>query len=667
MIIDFDKVGRFLQALDPAGEFTFQTFPDNPALKGQDLTRVLNGPFAEHRDELARLNQAGAGVFVTVNATDGKGRKTENIKAIRAVFIDLDGAPLPESWEIEPHIIIESSLGRYHAYWLISEGFPPAQFEAVQKALADRYGGDQSVCDLPRVMRIPGFVHQKKEPFQSRILRNWSEEPRYTPEQIFTAFPPVSESKKTPLPEVTDDPVLAKLAEKGLVIRKDREPGKFIIRCPQADLHSNQDPEAAFWLKNHGGFAGYGFHCLHGHCTSLTIKDLLRWLGIAEKGAKSLQIACRTLSTVEAKPIMWLWPGYFPLGALCLVDGDPGLGKSFFTLDLAARISAGKVFPTVERATPAGVVLMSYEDDPGVTIRPRLETMGADLGRIVLLEGITDEKSPRLPNIADVAAIRETALSIQAGLIVIDPLMAALPASVDSHSDHNIRSVLAPLSKLAQETDTTVLVVRHLNKNAGGNALYRGGGSIGIVAAARAAYVVGKDPQDETRRVLAVTKLNIAPEPQSLQYRIAVNAEGDPFLSWEGESDLSARDLLQTEEKSRNPPKKGLARQFLEERLSGGPVGVTTLKEEAVTRDISWRTIETAKGELGITAFREGGSHGAWFWSLKSATSPSLKDACGLYGEGEKSSQNQRPQGSERGKDCGLKNAVDEPVGEEVD
>lgn len=618
--INFLIAERFLQALDPGGQFTFQTFGDH--LKDPALVRTLNGAFDQHKAELARLNQAGAGVFVTINRTDGRGRKAENITAIRAVFLDLDGAPLPEEWEIEPHFIIESSLERYHVYWLLESGIPLDRFEGIQKALASRYGGDPSVCDLPRVMRLPGFFHQKKEPFLAWILRDWSAEPQYSPKTILSAFTPTPEAKKTIPPRTTDDPVLAKLTEKGMVIRHDREPGKIIIRCPQADQHSNQDPEAAFWLKNHGGFSGYGFKCLHSHCTGLSINDLLRWLGVAEKGPKSLQIATRTLSEVEAKPITWLWPGYFPFGALCLVDGDPGLGKSFFTLDLAARISAGKVFPTGERATPAGVVLMSYEDDPGVTIRPRLETMGADLDRIVLLEGVTDEKGPRLPSIADIAAIRETALSNQAGLIVIDPLMAALPGTVDSHSDHNIRSVLAPLSKLAQETGATVLIVRHLNKSGGGNALYRGGGSIGIVAAARAAFIVGKDPQDETRRVLAVAKLNIAKEPRSLQYRIAVNSEEKPFLSWEGETDLSASDLLTPAEVKHGPSKREQAKKFLIDELSKGPIRQTRLEILAGKMGISESTLDRAKRELAeedlpIKTERVGGRGGHWVWSLE--------------------------------------------------
>ncbi len=619
---DFPTTERFLQVLDPSGLFSFQAFGDK--IKDPGLTKILHGTFKDHRAELARLNASGAGIFVTVSRTDGKGRKVENITGIRAVFVDLDGAPLPDEWPIEPHLIVETSPGRWHAYWIV-ENFPLDRFESVQKVIATRFRGDQSITDLPRVMRLPGFIHRKGEPFQTRIVRDWGEEPPYSEKQILEAFPPADSFRNEIRTAKTDDPILKKLTEKGMVVRQDRaEKGKYVIACPWADHHTNGDNEAVYWLPNHGGFKGPGYKCLHSHCTNRTTKDLTEWLGI-RKESKAPEIFIRRLSEVQAKPVEWLWPGYLPLGALCLFDGDPCNGKSFLTQNLAAKVSAGGIFPTGERATPGGVVLLSYEDDPGVTIRPRLETMLADLNRIVLLEGLKDDKGPRLPHIGDIPAIREAVEDIRARLVIIDPLMAALPGGVDSHSDQNIRSVLAPLSKLAQETSATVLVVRHLNKSGSGNALYRGGGSIGIVAAARAAFLVAKDPEDEERRVLAVTKMNIAPEPSSLAYRISVNAEGNPFLSWEGESDLTARDLLTPEDKPRNAPKRDLARKFLEDRLKNGPVASETILQESLERNISQETLKRVKKEMGILSHREGGSDGEWFWSLKDVKPPIRK------------------------------------------
>lgn len=176
---NIDEARRFLAIVAPTGAITFQTFSDRKAKAGPDpLARVFHGTLDEHAPSLIRLSEAGAGVFFMVNEGDGivrKGRKTcrtkDNVIAVRALFVDLDGAPLPPLGECAapPKIIVESSPGRYHGYW---PGLPcPLDaFEPAQVALARRFGGDESVSDLPRVMRLPGFAHQKGEPFMTKII-----------------------------------------------------------------------------------------------------------------------------------------------------------------------------------------------------------------------------------------------------------------------------------------------------------------------------------------------------------------------------------------------------------------------------------------------------------------------------------------------------------------
>ena len=115
----------------------------------------------------------------------------------------------------------------------------------------------------------------------------------------------------------------------------------------------------------------------------------------------------------------------------------------------------------------------------------------------------------------DIPLIEKGIERVGARLVVLDPLMAFLSGDTNSHRDQDIRRALAPLAGLAERTGACVLVVRHLNKAPGNNPLYRGGGSIGIIGAARMAFVVGKDPQDENRRVLASTKNNLASRPRA--------------------------------------------------------------------------------------------------------------------------------------------------------
>jgi len=175
---DLDQAENFLNLLDPNGVFTFQTFDDRKDQKVSALPMVYHGTLRELQAKLTTHQSYGAGIFVMVNKGDGiahAGSKTcrtaANVIAVRALFVDLDGAPLAPvlACRCQPDIVVESSPGRYHAYWLTSD-CPLSEFTQRQKQLAEKFGGDPSVCDLPRVMRVPGFWHQKSAPFMTQIV-----------------------------------------------------------------------------------------------------------------------------------------------------------------------------------------------------------------------------------------------------------------------------------------------------------------------------------------------------------------------------------------------------------------------------------------------------------------------------------------------------------------
>lgn len=165
-----DDAARLLELLAPGERVTFQTF-DDAKRNRHGLTRILHGTLAKHADRLAGLNARGAGVYWMVNAGDGKGRKASNVQRVRALFVDLDGAPLEPvtTASLPPHAIIESSANRWHAYWRTAD-CPLADFKPLQQALAARFHADPKVCDLPRVLRLPGFDHRKGKRFRSRII-----------------------------------------------------------------------------------------------------------------------------------------------------------------------------------------------------------------------------------------------------------------------------------------------------------------------------------------------------------------------------------------------------------------------------------------------------------------------------------------------------------------
>jgi hypothetical protein len=177
--VDITQAKRFLERLDPTTtKFEFRTLDDNKDRESIALTKTFYGTLGLHAFELVRLNKSGAGVFVTINETNGTGRAAEDIVRVRAVFVDLDGKPLEPvlRHNLEPHIVVESSPGRWHCYWLI-EGLALEDFSAVQLALIEHFHSDPKVHDLPRIMRMPGFFHRKAEPFRSRIVSMHDREP----------------------------------------------------------------------------------------------------------------------------------------------------------------------------------------------------------------------------------------------------------------------------------------------------------------------------------------------------------------------------------------------------------------------------------------------------------------------------------------------------------
>jgi hypothetical protein len=336
------------------------------------------------------------------------------------------------------------------------------------------------------------------------------------------------------------------------------------------------------------------------------------------------------VSDVETERVAWLWRGWLALGKISVLDGDPGLGKSAVVLDIAARVSTGRPFADgSECETGAGgVVILSAEDGLADTIKPRLEAAGADTSRISSLGTVWEGRGERrhertlsLPE--DITLIEREVRRIEARLVIVDPLMAFLPKKIDAYKDQDVRRALAPFASMAERTRVALQVVRHLSKSEGSSPIYRGGGSIGIIGAARMGALVAKDPKDEERRVLAPTKNNLAVHPKSLLYGLEEADNGAVRVIWAGQSEYSASELLQTVRVD-NADARREAEDFLKSLLSDGPVPKATVEEEAKAANISNGTLRRAKSSLGVDAAREnevGGERGAgrWVWKLPAA------------------------------------------------
>lgn len=338
----------------------------------------------------------------------------------------------------------------------------------------------------------------------------------------------------------------------------------------------------------------------------------------------SLEKGLVRLSGVQSQPVEWLWPHYVPVGKLTILEGDPGTGKSMISLALAAALTTGAAMPDGSRpaaAEPASVLLWCGEDDPGDTILPRSRAAGADTRQIVFQQVRMENDGTDIPHdLTQLEMIGESLDEIAARLFIVDPLMAYLPPKVNPNSDAEIRRVLTPLAEYAGMHGAAIILVRHLRK-AGGSALYAGGGSIGFTAAARSVLLAGKTR--DGKRVLAQSKSSLGPLAPSLVYEIEpVTLEGGITTSrirWLGPVDVTADDLmLANVPMQRDTPRRD-AQAFLQDFLADGPRLANDVTAAAKALGISERTLQRAKGELGVVSDRRGfGRDSVVYWILTS-------------------------------------------------
>ena len=362
-----------------------------------------------------------------------------------------------------------------------------------------------------------------------------------------------------------------------------------------------------------------------------------------EKGSRAGSLTTRRISDIEAKPVLWLWPGRIARGKVTVIAGNPGLGKSQITASIAGIVTTGGLWPVDGTRCIAGEVLfLTAEDDPADTLRPRLEAAGADLSRVHIIDGVLRGytgngvgSNAMFSLQSDLPALEEKLAELRnVAAVVIDPITAYL-GDADSHRNAEVRALLAPLTELAARHGTAILAVSHMNKTAGAQALMRVSGSLAFVAAARAAYVVTEDRNDKSRRLLLPMKNNIGPDSTGLAFRIegvTVASAAGPLptsrIVWDSEPvSITADEAMQSDSGGARSAASAVddAADWLRETLADGPMNskeVTQLANEAL---ISEQTLRRARGELGITP-QKVGMDGPWRWSLPSKMLKTAED-----------------------------------------
>ena len=312
------------------------------------------------------------------------------------------------------------------------------------------------------------------------------------------------------------------------------------------------------------------------------------------------------MSEIQQTEVEWLWYPYIPFGKLTIIQGNPGEGKTFFAMQLAAACTNRKYLPQMEPFEPFNVICQTAEDGLGDTVKPRLVSAEADMERVLVID---DTEHPltladkRIEN-----AIREN----NARLVIIDPLQAFLGANVDMNRANEVRPILRRLADTAQNTNCAIVMIGHLNKASGSQSTYRGLGSIDITAVVRSLLFIGKVKTDPTTRVIVHEKSSLAPPGQSLAFSLG----DEKGFRWIGAYDISVEDLLAGGEGNKTELKQELAVKLITEFLAEGKkVSSAEINAEARERGISERTVRLAKNSMGdkIASERQGKDWWIWF------------------------------------------------------
>jgi putative DNA primase/helicase len=360
-----------------------------------------------------------------------------------------------------------------------------------------------------------------------------------------------------------------------------------------------------------------------------------------EQSKKTVRPNIVCMGDITPRSVRWLWQGRIAAGRISLIVGQPGGGKSFVTCDMAARVSTGTDWPDGSPCDVGCVLFVTAEDDPADTIRPRLDACGADTTRIHLLAGALVRRADGnddeiMFSLSELRILEEALEHIpDCRLIVIDPIGSFMGGKTDAHRDNEVRSLLAPLAKLAERTGVAVVMVAHNRKSTASSADDTVLGSRAFTGLARSVWHLMRDPEDRHRRYLLAGKSNLAAESEGLAFSIS----GNPAcVHWEEEAvSMSADDGMAAaqaaQQQQTNPKAIDGAIEWLTDRLSRGDEEANSLKNDAERAGHKSRTIDRAAQVVVKRRYRVGGKHGPMWWSTKSVRQENISSPENFLGE----------------------------------
>lgn len=525
---------------------------------------------------------------------------------------------------LKPTIAIESSPGRYVGIWLLKQPMT----ESLNRRLTYHLEADHGGWDLTQALRYPGTRNYKYKS-QPRVRVLWNDGPVYSLARIEKWLPEeeeTAEGENLSPAEVFEEYqgkmprwLRRELMAKKLTGKTDRS--QMLWKLENACVELGMSMEEAFaviknsiWNK-FAGRRGEDEQLKRELSKIVETQFKEKPTGAEKRHRKSDEeesidekernygfIKFESMDEIQEEKLDFIWKPYLARGEISILEGDPGLGKSYLAQMLAGSVATGRRIPSAQKGTPkveGPIIYFDMENSAGTVTKPRLMQNGfTDFsGKYNVVQqpfSIDDDEAMDI--------IYENLERIKPALVVFDTLNTYI-GRADTHKASEVAQAFGMFMQIAKDFNCAVLVLRHLTKGSG-PAIYRGQGSVSFGGLARVVMVVGVDPEDSDTRVMAIVKMNFAKPPQAITFRIEERKGGRSEFVWGEACNLSAQEILDASAAARAEGKQGNgiqdAMEFLEATITGVAVDVEKLYRMGEKRSVSKKMIERAASKMNI-------------------------------------------------------------------